>query len=128
VGAAGFGFAFTAGLAGWRVLDAGVLVELPRALGDFAVAAGLGFLLVLFDAAEVRGAAFGFLGEAGLTGDNRGWGDAVAEVALPSTVIGSGSAGPAAGVDDAVLVGRRTKPLRRAITALSQRITSPQQA
>ena len=65
-------------------MDAGVSVELPRLRGDFAVAAGLDFLLVLFDAAEVRGAAFRFFGEAGLAGDNWGWGDAIAEIALPS--------------------------------------------
>jgi hypothetical protein len=99
-------------------------------LGDFAVAAGLGFLLVLFDAAEMRGAAFGFFGEAGLAGDSRGWGDAIAEIALPSTVIGSGLTGPAAGVGDAIVVLRVgvNAPISRAITALSQRITSPQQA
>lgn len=68
-------------------MDAGVSVELPRLRGDFAVAAGLGFLLVLFDAAEVRGAAFGFFGKARLAGnDGLGWdrGDAIAEIALPS--------------------------------------------
>ena len=68
-------------------MDASVSVELPRLRGDFAVAAGLDFLLVLFDAAEVRGAAFGFFGEARLARDDwRGWGrgDAIAEIALPS--------------------------------------------
>lgn len=65
-------------------MDAGVGVELPRLRGDFAVAAGLDFLLVLFDAAEVRGAAFGFFGEAGLARDDWGRGDAIAEIALPS--------------------------------------------
>ena len=65
-------------------MDAGVSVELPRLRGDFAVAAGLDFLLVLFDAAEVRGAAFGFFGEASLARDDWGGGDAIAEIALPS--------------------------------------------
>jgi hypothetical protein len=97
-------------------------------LGDFAVAAGLDFLLVLFDAAEVRGAAFCFFDETRLAGDSRGWGDAIAEIALPSAVIGSGLAGPAAGVGDAIAVLRVgvNAPISRAITALSQRITSPQ--
>jgi hypothetical protein len=106
------------------------LVELPRALGDFAVGAGFDFLLVLFDAAEVRGAAFGFFGEAGLAGDRWRRGDAVAEVALPRLVVGARRTGPAAGVGDAVLVVRVgvNAQISRAITALSQRITSPQQA
>ena len=111
-------------------MDAGVSVELPRLRGDFAVAAGLDFLLVLFDAAEVRGAAFGFFAVARLARDDWGGGDAIAEIALPSCVISSGLTGPAAGVGDAIAIlrVRVSKPISRAITALSQRITSPQQA
>ena len=68
---------FAAGAAGWRVLDAGVCVDLPRLDGDFAVCATDGFLLVLFDAAEVRLAAFGFFGEATGAGDHRCWSNIV---------------------------------------------------
>ena len=102
---------------------------MPRLDGDFAVCATDGFLLVLFDAAVVRGAAFGFFGEATGAGDNWGWGDAIAEIALPSCVISSGLTGPAAGVGNAIAIlrVRVSKPISRAITALSQRITRPQQ-
>ena len=108
-------------------MDTGVSVELPRLRGDFAVAAGLDFLLVLFDAAKVRGAAFGFFAEAGLAGDNWGCGGiSGAEEALPVCVVGSGGTSPATCVDAAVtLTARRSEPISRAITALSQDILTP---
>ena len=102
-----FGFAFDSCDAGWRVLDAGVSVELPRLDGDFPVCATDGFLLVLFDATEMRLAAFGFFGEAAGAGDNWGWGDvSTAEQTLPVCVVGSRLAGPAACVCGAVALTR----------------------
>ena len=102
----------------WRVLDAGVGVELPDAVRDRAVGAGFGFLPVLFDAALVDGAAFGFFCVRGCAGDDWGlvgW----AEGLLPGCVIGSWGACPAVCVSctDTSIDGALT-PRSRAIAVI----------
>lgn len=84
-------------------------------------------MLELFDAAVVGWAVFCFFREAACAG--WGWWDiARAEEPLPVCAVRTGLASPAAGVGDAVaLPGRRSKPASRAITALSQRMVTPQQ-
>ncbi len=108
-----------------RVRRAGVCVELPPVVGDLPVGAGFDFLLVLFDAGVVDWTAFRFFRERARAGDDGGWGCVSgAVVALPVGVVGAGLTGPAGGVGVAPPV-----PIRiRAIAALSQRITWPQQA
>ena len=105
-------------LARWRVLDAGVGVELPDALRDRAVGACFDFLPIFFDTALVDWAAFGFFCVRGCAGDD--WGLVVrAERLLPRGVVGSWCARPAVCVSctDTSIDGALT-PRSRAIAVI----------
>lgn len=122
---AAFATAFCAWATRWRERDAGVGDFVPASFDRVAGGCWAGGVFApRFGAGEVDWAGPLLCDAAGLAGRDWGrWLVADAVLLLPRCVVRAGCAGPAGGVGVAPPITVRI----RAITALSQRITCPQQ-